>query len=323
MEIKVEYIIISISAIVFSIGMGEMFARYYLGLGTPPLTVVHPTIEYMYKPNQDVYRFNNHFIVNKYGMRSVDFAPKKAGDELRIMVFGDSVINGGNLTDHSKLATSLLEDKLTKLLAGKNAIVGNISAGSWGPGNWLAYAQEYGFFDADIVVLVISSHDCADNPTFQPLNKNTHPTEQPVLALFEGFERYLPRYLPLLAGNKNVAEPDQFVLEENEKTIGKGLEDLENFLKLAKNNSTNVLVFQHYEQAEIDSRHTRQGNEHIKTVCKQLGIVPISLEPYFLKSIESGVNPYRDNIHPNAIGQSLIAEAIFANLTKNFVYLGR
>ncbi|MBW4662624.1 MAG: hypothetical protein KME01_00200 [Chroococcus sp. CMT-3BRIN-NPC107] len=260
MEIQVRYIVGIISAIVFFIVIGEIFAKYFLGLGTPPLTVVHSTIEYMYKPNQDVYRFNNHFIVNQYGMRSVAFEPKKADDELRIMGFGDSVINGGNLTDHSKLATSLLKDKLIKI-AGKNAIVENISAGSWGPGNWLAYAQEYGFFDADIIVLVISSHDYADNPTFQPLNKNTHPTEKPISALFEGFERYLPRYLPLIPGSTNVAETDQFVLEENEKTIQKGLEDLTSFLKLAKSNSSNVLVFQHYEQAEIASRNTRQGNQ--------------------------------------------------------------
>src|SRR5680860_1531138 len=137
---------------------GELFSRFYLGLGDPPLFIQHPAIEYMYKPNQDVYRFGNHFIVNQFGMRSHPFTVSKEGNEFRVMVFGDSVLNGGNLTDHDDLATSILESKFTK--AGhENVVVGNISAGSWGPGNWLAYAREYGFFDTDIVAIVVSSHD--------------------------------------------------------------------------------------------------------------------------------------------------------------------
>ena len=61
-EPKKNYLVLSLITIVFTIASGEIFARYYLGLGTPPLSVTHPTIEYMLKPNQDVYRFGNHII---------------------------------------------------------------------------------------------------------------------------------------------------------------------------------------------------------------------------------------------------------------------
>lgn len=47
-----------------------------------------------------------------------------------------------------------------------------------------------------MVVLVASSHDVTDNPTFAPPDPNTHPTKKPLLALTEGLTRYLPRYLP-------------------------------------------------------------------------------------------------------------------------------
>lgn len=234
-------------------------------------------------------------------------------------MFGDSVVNGGSLTEQSKLATSMLKDKLAEK-GSKNIFVGNISAGTWGPGNWLAYAQEYGFFGADIVILIVSSHDYVDNPTFQPLNKNTHPMKQPISALFEGIERYLlPRFFPQLFSGTPTTETDQLVAQENEKEAQKGLNDLKNFLKLAKNNSINVLVFQHYAKSEIESSHTNVGNQRIKIVCKQLGIVPISLEPYFRKSVEDGVNPYRDNIHPNEVGQRLIAEAMLAKIPDKFL----
>ena len=230
------------------------------------------------------------------------------------MVFGDSVVNGGNLTDHTKLATSVLKERLTKILS-KNVVVGNISAGSWGPGNWLAYAKEYGFFDADIIILVISSHDYIDNPTFQPLDKNTHPTKQPVSALLEGIERYLPRYLPQIPTRSIATENQKYIPEETE--IQKGLGDLKNFLELAKNNSNNVLVFQHYEKSEIEIGYPQIGNKLIKEICNQLGIVPISLEPYFRQSIEDGFNPYYDQIHPNNLGQQLIAEVIWTKINMN------
>jgi hypothetical protein len=161
--------------ILFGFGSAaEWFARARLGLGNPPLSVTHPTIEYLFKPNQDVLRFGNRVRINAYGMRSDDFPTNKAQDEFRVLVFGDSVLNGGNLTDQKELATELLSVRLEQALE-RPVVVGNVSAGSWGPGNWLGYAREYGFFDADAVVLLISTHDYRDNPTFEPLNRYTHP----------------------------------------------------------------------------------------------------------------------------------------------------
>ena len=295
-----------------AIALGEIFARYYLGLGTPPLSITHPKIEYMFRPNQDVYRFGNRIIFNQYGMRSAPLAESKTDGEFRIMVFGDSVLNGGNQTDHAELATTILQEKLDE--TEQNVIVGNISAGSWGPGNWLAYVKEYGFFEADIVVLVISSHDYADNPTFDALNENTHPTKHPVSALVEGITRYLPRYLSQLNSRGETSESDKFVEMANEQQALTGLNDLKNFLELAKRHSINILVLQHWEKSEIERGFPRHGNHRIREVCESMGISSISLEPYFRQSIENGNNPYRDNIHPNQIGQKLIANALFENL---------
>lgn len=300
------------------IAVGELFARYYLGLGTPPLSVADPQIEYLFKPDQDVYRFGNHFYTNHYGMRSNAFPAKREGRELRVMVFGDSVLNGGSLTDQTDLATSILQKNLAELTF-NNVVVGNISAGSWGPGNWLAYVKKYGFFDADIIVLVISSHDYADNPTFEPLNPNTHPTERPFSALIEGITRYLPRYLPYFAPNESTKETDHFAEPATEQ-VSKGLEDLKSFLDLAKNNAKSVLVFQHWQRNEISEGKANPGNARIRDLCESIGISPIELKPYFKQSIGSGKNPYRDNIHPNQTGQQLIAKAILENLPNNAMH---
>jgi lysophospholipase L1-like esterase len=305
-----KYVISSFIVVFISTMVLEAFARYYLGLGTPYLFDVHPRIEYMLKKNQDVYRFGNHIIVNEYGMRSKPFkANNDKNNETRIMVFGDSVVNGGSLTDHSELATTILANEYKK--PNGNTIVGNISAGSWGPGNWLAYAQEYGFFEADVVVLVISSHDYVDNPTYQTLNESTHPTVNPFSAFTEGLVRYLPRYLPNWFSSKKVVG----VLEDKDKD--KGLKDLLSFLKLAQRNAVTVMVLQHWEKDEIARGYANAGNQAIKDICKTIGILPISLEPYFRQFIQNGGDPYRDDIHPNQMGQNLIAKAIIANMPRN------
>ena len=296
--------------------MGELFARFYLGLGTPPLSVTHPEIEYMYVPNQDVKRFGNRFVVNQYGMRSASFAPQKPSEQIRIMIFGDSVVNGGSQTDHGELATTIIQNKLEAEM-GRDVVVGNISAGSWGPGNWLAYEKTYGFFGADIVVLVLSSHDYDDNPTFAPLDANTHPFKKPFSALAEGFTRYLPRYLPLSLDKDNGLPQVANAASKKNSGSSDALEDLSQFLERAKETASSVLVFQHWELNEIKREAASSGNKHIQEICTQLGIVPVSLGATFADAVQSGDNPYRDNIHPNARGQYLMAKVIWGEILED------
>lgn len=253
-------------------------------------------------------------------MRSDSFSVSKQKDEIRIMVFGDSVVNGGNLTNQNDLATEIIKRKINQQGKYKKVTVGNISAGSWGPGNWLAYAKKYGFFNADFLVLVTNSDDYIDNPTFAPLNKNTHPTSQPISALAEGIERYLPRYLPNFEGEKSLSKNPENNLQltsvaSREAQAKKGIHDLTNFLELAKKQRKPIIVVQHLKSTEVNSNKFEAGYYQIKKNCTNLKIKCISLKPYFIKAIHNQLNPYRSNdeIHINAIGQRMLAEAILDN----------
>lgn len=105
-------VVFLVAVIFVGLAAGEWFARSQLGLGNPPLSVAHPTIEYLFKPNQDVRRFGNRVRINAYGMRSDDFPESKPESEFRLLIFGDSVLNEGALTDQASLATELLPQKL-------------------------------------------------------------------------------------------------------------------------------------------------------------------------------------------------------------------
>ena len=286
--------------------LGEVFCRFVLGLGTPPLSVTHPTIEYMFLPNQNISRFRKRQSYNRFSMRSEDFDKERGRSrEFRIMVFGDSVINGGNLTAQKDLATALVDREIERSREFDQVIVGNISAGSWGPGNQLAYVEEFGFFDADIIILVISSHDYYDIPKFGDLNPKTHPTSMPPSALIEGFQRYLPRYLPSFS-SPIVNSKNSESLVPTETTA----DDLRQLLTMAKASSSRVKVIQYLSREEITSGKLDPGYSKIRTICEELGILPLSTKEQFTNAVTNGQNPFRDGIHPNDLGQKLLSTTI-------------
>lgn len=291
---------------------GELFARYALGLGTPPLSLQDSQIEYMFKPNQDVYRFGNRFVTNAYGMRSGAFTANREGKELRIMVFGDSVINGGNVLDQEDLATSIVQKTLAERM-NRRVVTGNISAGSWGPGNWLGYARKFGFFDADIVVLVVSSHDYADAPTFTSLNRYHHPTKAPISALAEALDRYGIRFLLRIAGYETVPQAKHIAVPTSDQ-ISQSMKDLRTFLDLAKLSADNLLVFQHWERNEVIDEVATTGNAQIRQLVESMGLTATQLYPYFKQSLRDAQHPFNDRIHPSQRGHQLIAKAILDNL---------
>jgi hypothetical protein len=296
---------------------GELAARFYLGLGDPPLSQPHPTIEYLFKPNQRVHRFGNLFATNRYGMRSADFAPQKQQPgELRILVFGDSVINGGNLTDQARLATTTLQNQLGAILH-RPVIVGNVSAGSWGPPNQLAYLRQFGFLDADIVVLVLSSSDFDDAPTYEPLNPLTHPTQAPVSALWEGITRYLPRFIGHSAVNEAGIVPDAAQVP-NKRDIEVCAEAEREFFALAQAAGVRALLLQHWTALELRSHQALPGYAANRQIALDAG-VPVADDADLLESrLRSGHNPFRDDIHLNDVGQAALHELLLSQLQGHF-----
>ncbi|MCL1887687.1 MAG: hypothetical protein FWF96_02305 [Kiritimatiellaeota bacterium] len=148
---------------------GELVARFVLGLGDPPLSVADPEIEYMFAPNQDCRRFGNRVVYNNVSMRNVqNIQTNEPFSGFRVLMMGDSVLNGGSQTDHKHLATTLAQEVLEKDMKIPVQIL-HCSAGSWGPGNYSAYIKRYGDFDSNSIGFVLSSHDVWDVPDFTPI----------------------------------------------------------------------------------------------------------------------------------------------------------
>src|SRR5450432_2448943 len=83
--------------------VAELVARFGLGLGDPPLSMADPTMEYINQPSKTYHRFHHIIHYNTYSMRSGEVTPHKTDpSELRVLMIGDSVINGGAQTDDSE-----------------------------------------------------------------------------------------------------------------------------------------------------------------------------------------------------------------------------
>lgn len=302
-------------AIVAGLVVGEMTARFVLGLGDPPLSVEHPTIEYLFAPSAEYRRFGNQFRTNRYHMRSDEFPQTRVRDEVRVLVLGDSVPNGGNLTDQSELATELLKNKLGEVL-NSEVFVGNASAGSWAPSNLLAYVREFGVFDADVAFVVLNKGDIFDFPKFEPLNPNTHPKVKPISALGEMLARYVVPRILRLTGN---TAGDQAALTAPDDARRNSMPELLKLLEIFSAENIPAFIVYHPCEDELDSAGDfvpSVGYATLKAFTDTENLPLFSFMDSYGDYVRSGVVVHRDNYHPNALGQSLMAETLFEVLER-------
>lgn len=284
----------------------EMALRKVWGFCDAPLSIESEKYEYIFAPNQDRMRFGKHVKYNSYSQRSEE--PQK--QKKKILGCGDSVINGGVQTDQKNLATTLFEEKTGVQML-------NISAGSWGPDNCVAYLQEKGTFDADGIILVVSSHDAHDNMNWQSVvgRSVAFPDKQYKFAIWEVIDRYLlPRLVGLFksTSSANPNDPDAAVnagIQKRGKEFNTGFKQLK---QLADNSKMHFAIYLHPEKSEVKSGCYNEQGEEIINWAKENGVT-------LYLGLEEGetLNGFRDNIHLNELGQQRLA-ACFEKIYKEW-----
>ena len=193
-------------AVIAALIITELTLRLALGLGNPVLFQADADTGYRYRPNQTVFRFGNKIEFNQYSQRSEAVTTPKPQGMLRILMTGDSITNGGTLTDQTQTISELFE---ARLAAKKQPVeVLNASAGSWGIGNQLAYLRKFGTFDSDAAIAQIGTDDLT-----QPTSTSdrvghdpSYPNQPPILAIQELLTRYAgPRLAKLLRLGSSLA----------------------------------------------------------------------------------------------------------------------
>ncbi len=286
--------------LVFSIALifVEIVLRKVWGFGDMILFQEDTAFEYIPKPNQDRRRFGNDNIYNEYSMRSL---PLTKDDTCIVLGFGDSILNGGVLTDQDSLATTLVENQLQE--KGNNGVrFLNISAGSWAPDNCAAYLNKYGSFNAKMIVLFVSSHDAHDNMTFEKIVgvHESYPQKQYPLAMLELMVRYvMPRVMNLM---KDDGMTENLMINKDGPAFNSGFEFFKDF---TQKNGIPFIVCLHAEKTEVqEAKFNTQGDEILQYCAKNNIKVISGLE------IGEDVNDFRDGIHINEKGQKRWAKTL-------------
>ncbi|MEL7503928.1 MAG: SGNH/GDSL hydrolase family protein [Cyanobacteria bacterium J06554_6] len=186
--IAVGLIVLLGAIVLFEVGL-----RLFLGLGRPPLYQADAAMGYVLAPNQQLRRFGNRILINAYSMRNGPIESKRPAGTLRILMLGDSIVNGNWWTDQAETLSAQLEASLRAQLdaAYPEVEVLNVSANSWGPRNQLAYLQRFGTFEAQIVVLVLNTDDLFSTaPTSLQVGRDPgYPDHNPSGAIAELIDR--------------------------------------------------------------------------------------------------------------------------------------
>jgi len=317
--------------LIIVLGVAEAILRFKYGFCSAPLYISDPDFEYIYAPNQEVKRFGNVVRTNNFSMRSDALSP---ADSIVVLLLGDSVINGGSLTDQDSLASGYLEKRLS-LKLNKRVRVLNISAGSWGPDNIAAYLTKFGLFKAKLICLVTSSHDAHDimgHEQVVGVDINM-PDKQFTFALVELWERYkylYPYYIeyyseripffstqkeidPVAQKPKTETSADSLGKEKPADTAirksGIGFNNgYEQLVKIARDNNIPLFIYLHPEISEIEAgRFNDQGDEIMK-FAKEHNVRLINEFDY---GVSTKLYRKMDVVHFNNTGQVFLANNLY------------
>jgi hypothetical protein len=303
----------------------ELVLRYKFGFCNSPLYVSDPDFEYVYAPNQDVKRFGYVLRTNSFSMRNEEVLPT---DSLVILLIGDSVVNGGSLTDQDSIASTLLEKRFLKDF-NKRVRVLNISAGSWGPDNVAAFLKKYGTFKAKLMCLVTSSHDAHDIMSHHNLVgvDPGWPDKQYKVALYELWDRYrwiFFYYMNTWFFAPTVDQDDARQIADSIKKDSVKKEELndagirkpgigfnpgyDQLYEIAKKDSIPLFIYLHPETSEIELGHFNDQGDEIIAYAKARNI-------RLINEFDLGINAkyYRkmDVVHFNSQGQLFLANNLY------------
>lgn len=215
------------------------------------------------------------------------------------------------LTDHSNLATTILQEKFDP--ARKIIQVCHVSAGSWGPGNYAEYFRKYKNLVGtnDIIVVEVNSHDLWEDDPRRTSGRNVGrdialPNHKPWCALWDGFDRYfLPRMRRLIGKSRVNTKVDvpKWLTDAESEDAKYNLRMLDEVYSLPW--KERFLLIWRSKEETIDNKET-VGEATFRMYAKGKGVSIID--------VHLNESDFRDAIHPSVQGQQKIATAILSVL---------
>jgi lysophospholipase L1-like esterase len=294
----------------------EILLRVAFGLGNPVLLQVDADTGYRFRPNQIAFRFGKSIKYNQYSQRSQPINAHKPQAILRILMVGDSILNGANPTDQNEIISELFKANL--MLKTRPVEVLNASAGSWGIGNELGYIRKFGTFESDAVILELSTHDLTQpTSTSQRLgNDPNYPTQKPILALQEVLSRYA---LPKLVGIFNIKSTTVEIPTSSLNLDQQFKQNMQQLKELAQRVRSQkiplIIIFIPQLDNLVPTHNTPEYKPEFLNFCRETQVPVIDIHANWSNLSPATVKTYfRDNVHPNVPGNQAIANLLFEEI---------
>ena len=272
----------------------ELAGRFW-GFCDYPLYLENAHYEHIHQPSQNRLIYRNQFYTNEWSLRSKPLSPT---DKIRILLAGDSILNGGNLTDQNALASTILENTLQKTY-GPNIRILNLSGPNWGPDNIAAYLDQHGTdIQPTAIWLLTSSHDAFDAMQFESIigKHPQYPTKQAPLAIFKVAQRLWHHFF------KTQHSHQQQIENSAHRAFNPGFQQIHEWC-LANNIPMNAYF--HYSKSELENGKLHRGGLQILAQLDSLGVNYINQEKQRLQ-----FDHFRDDLHYNAKGQRFLADQL-------------
>lgn len=290
----------------------EIGLRLGFGFGNPLVYISDPQIGYLLAPSQQTRRSGNFISINQYSMRSPEISATRSATTFRVLLLGDSIINGGWWTDQANTVSALLQQQLQSKWGDRDSTIEvlNVSANSWAPRNQLAYLQRFGSFQAQVIVLVINTDDLfATAPTSEVVGRDrNYPERRPPLAMVEVWQRYL------------VTKPSLETASPEEKDrVGANLDAIRQIQTIAQDNNAEFILLMTPLLRELGSpgsrNYEREARQRLQALAQTENIPLIDFLLLF-NSLPNSKNLYHDHIHLNLAGNQQITEQIVIQIQK-------
>jgi len=176
--------------------------------------------------------------------------------------------------------------------------VANASAAGWGPRNQRAYLKQFGYFDADMMLVVLSSHDYFDLRAQSPLARGELRLDKPSSALLDIVFRQAPRALAASLRLRGDGMPS---------AGPKDPDAIADLVAFGRRHDLPVCIVLHSTRNEIVRRTADAGGAQLDAMLKGLAVPVFRNEDALLLAMNKGMPVFKDDIHLTVVGQDVLA----------------
>lgn len=273
----------------------------------------NPNVSHEHVPNKEAFLYGVNVKINSYGFRDREYSLEKPYDTYRIMVLGDSFTLGWGVPIDDAYS-EVLEHMLNENIKGKKFEVINTALGNYNTQMEYEMLKEKGIsFKPDMVILGYYPNDPELTVKFDINGISTFIKRHSYIYMFF-WDRITNLKTKIKAGSKTGSYTGYVHGLYKNGFEGRRIMEssLNGIIDLSRqNNITPVVVVLPQFFGNLKNYEFSEVYPIISNITSKKGVLAIDMLPYFQSYSTKDVIISAEDAHPNKLGHSIIAKAIY------------